>query len=446
METRVYAAYDDGLRIVDPETGTVSHRLADRAVECLSVVSGGTESGGTGGDGECIDGDGSGETGVGGDERGDESRGDGSKRDRSAGARVLAGTFDAGAVPLDRRRRVLRARRHRESRSGRVRIRGRSPRSRRARTTPRSSGSERNPRGCIGRRTAARPSSESGADRGPLRVRVVVPASTRHPPRPVDRAVSGRPGAVVRGRGGGALVVTPDGGETWVDRPEGSRRDNHALATHPDAPNLVYAAAGDGFAESGDRGDSWRVVDRGLDHGYVWGLAVDPGDPETALVSAASGAGAAHSRRGEAYLYRRSVGGDSRRDDRGDDRENGRGDDRGDGGNGRSAASDSGPRFERLDDRGSRPARERTGRSLASGRADGTMWAVHNGGSTGPATPASRSSGFPRTCPPRPRGRSRSSRTRRTRRTKTKTNRRIESERTGAVRLRDYSRTAPTTR
>jgi len=97
METRVYAAYDDGLRIVDPETGTVSHRLADRAVECLSVVSGGTESGGTGGDGECIDGDGSGGDGSGGDEsRGDESRGDGSKRDRSAGARVLAGTFDAG--------------------------------------------------------------------------------------------------------------------------------------------------------------------------------------------------------------------------------------------------------------------------------------------------------------------------------------------------------------
>jgi len=105
----------------------------------------------------------------------------------------------------------------------------------------------------------------------------------------------------------GALVVTPDGGETWVDRPEGSRRDNHALATHPDAPNLVYAAAGDGFAESGDRGDSWRVVDRGLDHGYVWGLAVDPGDPETALVSAASGAVAAHSR-GAARTPRRSVG------------------------------------------------------------------------------------------------------------------------------------------
>jgi len=101
--------------------------------------------------------------------------------------------------------------------------------------------------------------------------------------------------------------VTPDGGETWVDRPEGSRRDTHALATHPDAPDRVYAAAGDGFAESHDRGDSWRVVDRGLGHGYVWGLAVDPGDPETALVSAASGARAAHSR-GEASLYRRASG------------------------------------------------------------------------------------------------------------------------------------------
>jgi photosystem II stability/assembly factor-like uncharacterized protein len=149
----------------------------------------------------------------------------------------------------------------------------------------------------------------------------------------------------------GALVLTPDGGETWVDRPEGSRRDNHALATHPDAPDRVYAAAGDGFAESRDRGRTWRVVDAGLDHGYAWGIAVDPGDPETVLVSAASGASAAH-RRGEAYLYRRTAG------------------------NG-SAES---PRFERLDGRGI-PTGEGTYRAvLASGRASGAVWALHDGG------------------------------------------------------------------
>jgi len=124
METRVYAAYDDGLRIVDPETGTVSHRLADRAVECLSVVSGGTESGGTGGDGECIDGDGRGETGVGRREQGRREQGRRvQERPVRRGPRARR-DVRRGAVPLDRRRRVLRARRHREPRSGRVRIRG----------------------------------------------------------------------------------------------------------------------------------------------------------------------------------------------------------------------------------------------------------------------------------------------------------------------------------
>jgi len=62
MDTRVYAGYDDGLRIVDPETGSVSVRLADRAVECLSVVSGG----------------------------------EGHASEDLDDARVLAGTFDAG--------------------------------------------------------------------------------------------------------------------------------------------------------------------------------------------------------------------------------------------------------------------------------------------------------------------------------------------------------------
>lgn len=104
----------------------------------------------------------------------------------------------------------------------------------------------------------------------------------------------------------GALVMTPDGGATWIDRPPGSRRDNHTLATHPDAPERVYAAAGDGYAESGDAGEQWSHPQDGLEHGYVWGLAVDPGDPDTRLVSAARGASAAHRQSSaEAYVYRK---------------------------------------------------------------------------------------------------------------------------------------------
>ena len=104
----------------------------------------------------------------------------------------------------------------------------------------------------------------------------------------------------------GALLVSEDGGETWTDRPQGARRDNHQLTTHPDAEGRVYAAAGDGYAESRDGGRTWSHPQKGLEHRYVWSVAVDPGDPETVLASAASGANAAH-RRGESYVYRRQA-------------------------------------------------------------------------------------------------------------------------------------------
>ena len=114
----------------------------------------------------------------------------------------------------------------------------------------------------------------------------------------------------------GAFVRSTDGGESWEPHPDGARRDNHTVATHPDAPDRVYVAAGDGYAESGDRGGSWTYPQRGLEHRYVWGLAVDPGDPNRAVVSAARGARSAHTpASAEAYVYRRTGGGDDAGED-----------------------------------------------------------------------------------------------------------------------------------
>lgn len=132
------------------------------------------------------------------------------------------------------------------------------------------------------------------------------------PPRPHTHHVRwlevdpADPAHVYVGIEAGALVHTSDRGETWLERPPGSRRDNHTLATHADAPGRAYAAAGDGYAETTDGGEHWTVHDAGLEHRYVWGLAVDPGDPDTVLVSAASGARAAHTpATADAHLYRR---------------------------------------------------------------------------------------------------------------------------------------------
>lgn len=104
----------------------------------------------------------------------------------------------------------------------------------------------------------------------------------------------------------GALVQSHDGGATWEDRVSGSRRDNHGLTTSAAAPGSVWAAAGDGYAESHDGGATWEHPQTGLDHRYCWSVAVDPGTPETVLLSAASGPRSAHSpSTAESYVYRK---------------------------------------------------------------------------------------------------------------------------------------------
>jgi photosystem II stability/assembly factor-like uncharacterized protein len=104
----------------------------------------------------------------------------------------------------------------------------------------------------------------------------------------------------------GALVRTFDGGRTWRDRVRGGPYDTHTAATHPLAPGRIYSAAGDGYFESSDAGESWRSPEEGLKHPYLVGIAVDPADPDAVIVSAAASPGSAYSpRRAEAYVYRK---------------------------------------------------------------------------------------------------------------------------------------------
>ncbi|MFA9417123.1 WD40/YVTN/BNR-like repeat-containing protein [Natrinema sp. HArc-T2] len=110
----------------------------------------------------------------------------------------------------------------------------------------------------------------------------------------------------------GALVITSDGGETWHDRPPGSRRDNHTLVAHPDRKGRLYAAAGDGYAESDDGGDTWHHPQDGLAHRYCWSVVPDPGDPSRVMISSARGARTGHTpSRANSFVYRRTGEGES---------------------------------------------------------------------------------------------------------------------------------------
>jgi hypothetical protein len=103
----------------------------------------------------------------------------------------------------------------------------------------------------------------------------------------------------------GALVRTFDGGRTWHDRVRGGPYDTHTAVTHSLAPGRIYSAAGDGYFESTDAGDSWRSLQDGLGHRYLVSVAVDPADPDTVFVSATPGPGSAYSpRSAETYVYR----------------------------------------------------------------------------------------------------------------------------------------------
>ncbi len=135
------------------------------------------------------------------------------------------------------------------------------------------------------------------------------------PPRPethhvrwieTDPAVAGRAFVAIEA---GALVRTLDGGRTWLDRARGGPIDTHTAATHKMAPDRLYSAAGDGYFESADAGDSWTRSVQGLHHRYLVGVAVDPADPDTVIVSAASSPFVAYRpRNAEAYVYRKTAG------------------------------------------------------------------------------------------------------------------------------------------
>lgn len=105
----------------------------------------------------------------------------------------------------------------------------------------------------------------------------------------------------------GGVMRSVDGGATWEDRKPGSYHDAHAVLMHPIATERVYEAAGGGAAMSRDAGETWTEVDDGRDRHYVWGLALDPVDPDLWFVSATHGARHAHGDRGsaEAFIYRR---------------------------------------------------------------------------------------------------------------------------------------------
>lgn len=108
-----------------------------------------------------------------------------------------------------------------------------------------------------------------------------------------------RPDRILAGVEHGALVATPDGGETWRESLVGC--DVHRVAVHPTDPDRVFAATGSGLYRSDDGGTEWREISD-LRNSYLHAVVFRPDQPDRMYVYAASD---------ESPVYRSEDGGDS---------------------------------------------------------------------------------------------------------------------------------------
>jgi photosystem II stability/assembly factor-like uncharacterized protein len=136
------------------------------------------------------------------------------------------------------------------------------------------------------------------------------------PPRPWTHHVrwiepdANNPDYVFAAIEAGALVQSHDGGKTWIDRNQQGPYDTHTLATHSKAPRRLYSSAGDGYYESYDYGETWTRPMEGLRHGYLFGIAVDSGNPEAVIISASNGPSRSYlAENAETFVYRRDGDG-----------------------------------------------------------------------------------------------------------------------------------------
>lgn len=110
----------------------------------------------------------------------------------------------------------------------------------------------------------------------------------------------------------GAVLHTKDHGQTWHDRPEKSPIDVHTLLAHPNKPDYLYAANGDGgsnpekaYAESPDGGQTWLYKSKGIEkHPYLYNMVLNSSNPEERLVSASKSASRAHRKNRYSTIYR----------------------------------------------------------------------------------------------------------------------------------------------
>ena len=112
----------------------------------------------------------------------------------------------------------------------------------------------------------------------------------------------------------GAVIQSNDKGHTWIDKNSVllSMLINYLCTLKPQIAFMHHVvtdlwAPDRAYLESYNSGNSWISCSEGLEHHYLYSMAIDPADCNTILVSAAPSADLAHHRIPyESYIYRKT--------------------------------------------------------------------------------------------------------------------------------------------
>jgi photosystem II stability/assembly factor-like uncharacterized protein len=132
------------------------------------------------------------------------------------------------------------------------------------------------------------------------------------PPRPYTHHVRAilpdfeRPGDLHVAVEAGAMLRSKGAGNRWIDRVRSAPKDTHWLISDPLERRTLFSAAGDGFFQSSDDGETWQRFEEGLDGTYCWSVAMSSGPSRALVMSAAKSAyGAHYEQYSDSYVYRR---------------------------------------------------------------------------------------------------------------------------------------------
>ena len=119
------------------------------------------------------------------------------------------------------------------------------------------------------------------------------------------RVSPGDPNHLYAGIEVGGMVRSRDGGNSWQQLP-GLDDDIHCVNLSSTRPQRVYVATASAPYRTDDGGDSWELINDGLDRRYTLHVSAAPDDADLVLVTVSENA-----RRNNPQFYRSTDGGQS---------------------------------------------------------------------------------------------------------------------------------------